>query len=609
MTTQGRRLRRSWRSWGTPAVVVLVASWLIAVPLVVAGTFRAAPKRAPAERPVAQATALPGCTIVGTAAAETLVGTPGDDVICALGGDDVVRGRGGDDVLFGSLGDDSIEGGSGNDRLYGHFGADRLRGGPGRDWLQGGGDADLISGGSGFDIADYAERIRPVRVTLGRGENDGAVDEGDDVRRSVEGARGGRAGDTLIGNARRNRLAGRGGDDALKGGRGNDRMRGGAGLDRLDGRDAARFVDRLRCGPGQPDTALADARDVVASSCESAQQPPTPGAGRNRPPTDILIADNSVPEDQPAGTVVGTLDAADADAGDSHTFALVNGAGDADNAAFAIVGDQLRSAAVFDFEVKSSYTIRVRVRDERGAAFQKALAISVTNVQENRAPTDITLAPASVAELMPAGTSAGTLAATDADAGDTHSYALVAGAGGADNAAFATSGNQLNTAQVFDYEVKSSYSIRVRVTDSGSPALSFEKVFTVTVTDANDAPTAGDKTVTGITEDDGATAIGLSGSDANGEALTFLVVSGPQHGDLDTNTPAATCGAGTPSSCTASVDYTLDGDFNGADSFTYTVNDGTSDSAPATVSITVDPVNDAPVAYRRGQRRPMKTRR
>ena len=49
---------------------------------------------------------------------------------------------------------------------------------------------------------------------------------------------------------------------------------------------------------------------------------------------------------------MGTLDAADEDAGDTHTFALVNGAGDADNGAFTIVGDELRTAAVFDFEVE-----------------------------------------------------------------------------------------------------------------------------------------------------------------------------------------------------------------------------------------------------------------
>ena len=47
---------------------------------------------------------------------------------------------------------------------------------------------------------------------------------------------------------------------------------------------------------------------------------------------------------------------------------------------------------------------------------------------------------------------------------------------------------------------------------------------------------------------------------------------------------------------TASVVYTPEANFNGVDSFTYTVSDGTNDSPAATVSITVDPVNDAPVA-------------
>jgi hypothetical protein len=57
----------------------------------------------------------------------------------------------------------------------------------------------------------------------------------------------------------------------------------------------------------------------------------------------------------------------------------------------------------------------------------------------------------------------------------------------------------------------------------------------------------------------------------------------------------------TPANGTAAVvadqlEYTPDLDFNGADSFTYTANDGTDDSAQATVTVTVDPVNDAPVA-------------
>jgi hypothetical protein len=55
------------------------------------------------------------------------------------------------------------------------------------------------------------------------------------------------------------------------------------------------------------------------------------------------------------GTSVATLSATDADAGDTFTYTLVNGTGSTDNASFTISGNSLRTAAVFDFETKSSY--------------------------------------------------------------------------------------------------------------------------------------------------------------------------------------------------------------------------------------------------------------
>lgn len=108
----------------------------------------------------------------------------------------------------------------------------------------------------------------------------------------------------------------------------------------------------------------------------------------NNDPTDIALAPAAIAELAPAGTVVGTLSATDVDGGPSYTYSLVAGAGGDDNAAFTIQGTQLRSAQIFDFETKSSYSIRVRVNDGKGGTFEKALTIAITNVDV--APTFVT---------------------------------------------------------------------------------------------------------------------------------------------------------------------------------------------------------------------------
>jgi VCBS repeat-containing protein len=61
------------------------------------------------------------------------------------------------------------------------------------------------------------------------------------------------------------------------------------------------------------------------------------------------------------------------------------------------------------------------------------------------------------------------------------------------------------------------------------------------------------------------------------------VVSGPAHGSLNLN-------------ANGGFSYTPDADYHGSDSFTYRASDGTLQSAPATVTITVGGVNDAPTA-------------
>src|SRR5918992_1096633 len=221
--------------WGLAAVLLVVAT----------------PTPA-AARPIDSiAASAQACTMVGSGAADRLVGSAARDVIC---------GRGGGDLLQGKLRSDRLDGGPGNDRLFGGAGADDLRGGPGDDRLGGGLGPDELSGGPGRDIAIYGQRGRRVRVSIGKGANDGAAREGDNVHSDVEDVQGGRGNDVLTGNGRANRLFGGGGRDNLRGRGGNDLLMGGGANDRIDARDGAGSVDRIECGAGN-DTALVDAAD------------------------------------------------------------------------------------------------------------------------------------------------------------------------------------------------------------------------------------------------------------------------------------------------------------------------------------------------------------
>ena len=96
----------------------------------------------------------------------------------------------------------------------------------------------------------------------------------------------------------------------------------------------------------------------------------------------------------------------------------------------------------------------------------------------------------------------------------------------------------------------------------------------------NGRPTADPKAVT--TPEDTPVAVTLSGTDPEGSNLTYSVVTPPGRGVLQ--------GAG------AGRTYLPATNSFGEDSFTYKVNDGLVDSAPALVRITVTPVNDPPVA-------------
>lgn len=105
------------------------------------------------------------------------------------------------------------------------------------------------------------------------------------------------------------------------------------------------------------------------------------GAGAAAP-TDLLLSASTLVENNLPGATVGTLTAVDSDEGDSFVFSLTSGAGSTDNAAFSLVGNELRLTAAADFETKSSYALRVRVTDAGGLFFEKAFTVAITNLNE-----------------------------------------------------------------------------------------------------------------------------------------------------------------------------------------------------------------------------------
>lgn len=132
-----------------------------------------------------------------------------------------------------------------------------------------------------------------------------------------------------------------------------------------------------------------------------------------------------------------------------------------------------------------SFTYRV----SDGTANSNTAAVTVTIASVNDAPSAVSLSPAAVAEFMPAGTLIGDFSTTDADTADTHTYALVAGAGDTDNASFTITAGQLFTNAVFSQALTPTLSIRVRSTDSGAGNLTLEQVFTITILEGDAAPT------------------------------------------------------------------------------------------------------------------------
>jgi hypothetical protein len=186
----------------------------------------------------------------------------------------------------------------------------------------------------------------------------------------------------------------------------------------------------------------------------------------------------------------------------------------------------------------------------------------------------IVVTPAPVAENGSAATSEDTavgivLSATDPN-GDVLTYAIVSAP---------QRGTLSGTAPNLTYTPTPNFHGTDTFTFRASDGLHESNLATISieVASVNDAPSAQAQSVAAT--EDTPRVIVLSATDPDGQAFTFQV-SAPQHGVLSGTAPNLT--------------YTPAANYGGPDSFTFSVSDGTATSTPATVSVSVTPVNDAP---------------
>ncbi|WP_206483423.1 Ig-like domain-containing protein [Thalassotalea sp. G2M2-11] len=273
----------------------------------------------------------------------------------------------------------------------------------------------------------------------------------------------------------------------------------------------------------------------------------------------------SIDENTVTSTSVVTVVSGD-DNGDALTYSIISG-NDAGKFSINSTTGEITLIGALDYETTTSYTLTVQV-DDGSLTGTADIIINVTDINEAPVANPQTL---TTGEDTPLNI---TLTGTDPE-NDTLTYTLVSAP---------TNGGLSGTAPNLIYTPSADYigndSFTFTVTDIATNT-SLAATITITVTDVNDLPVATPQNISTLEETP--IAITLSGTDSDGTIASYTQVTSPSGGLLTGTLPNLT--------------YTPNVNFFGNDSFTFTVTDDDGGvSSAATVTITVNNVNDAPTA-------------
>jgi len=286
----------------------------------------------------------------------------------------------------------------------------------------------------------------------------------------------------------------------------------------------------------------------------------------NQPP--VAVNDfYSTNEDTPLNVAATGVLFNDTDAdGDVLTAALV-GAGTANGSLILNADGSFSYAPNPNFNGSDSFTYKAN----DGSGDSNVATVTITVSPANDPPVAVNDL-ASTSEDLPVIID---VLGNDADVdGDTLMVSAVSGA-----ASGTVTNNGINVAYTPNLNFNGADSFTYTVSDgNGGTATA---TVTITVTPVNDPPVALNDAAT--TAEDTAVTVDVlvNDSDVDGDVLMVSAVSGAANGAVTNNG--------------INVAYTPNTNFNGPDAFTYTVSDGNGGTATAIVTITVTPVNDAPV--------------
>jgi hypothetical protein len=180
------------------------------------------------------------------------------------------------------------------------------------------------------------------------------------------------------------------------------------------------------------------------------------------------------------------------------------------------------NGGIYRFEVTNTVVTNLTLKSEN---------ILVKTAHVNQPPTNITLSKQNIDENYSG--IIGTLAATDPDASDTHTFSLVIGDGtnNKDNNKFSITGNQLSLLNKVDFELTKTLNILVGVSDGNGGT--FAKAFTIKVNNVNETPQfIGLVTSKSIDETtaNGFTVFNLMAQDPENDPITFTITQGNENG-------------------------------------------------------------------------------